>query len=352
MSTRIGIEQIQVGMVIDKPIYKHNGVLLIPRQTTITPRVQQLLKEYLVEYIDIEEKAAMPIATSTEAIKETEAFKVFDQGMLATTENLKSTLSHVAHTDEALDVQTLVAEVDNLFKKADNNIQLLDMMYCMRSYDDLTYTHSVNVALMCHIMGRWLGLSEEDMQVLSLCGLLHDVGKVDIPQEIITKPGRLTKEEFDVIKEHPVKGYKILEKQAIDERIKAAVFMHHEKCDGTGYPKGLKGEQIDDFAKIVTIIDVYDAMTANRIYRKGMCPFKVVEALIDEGFEKYDPKYLLLFLERITETYINKPVRLSNGQEGNIVMINKNDLSHPIIQMGNEYINLSIHKQITIEAIL
>ncbi len=352
MGTRIGIEQIQMGMVIDKPIYKQNGVLLVTSQTRITPRIKELLKEYLVEHVEIAAKQVDPIETSVEAIKETKAFKAFDEGLLTTTQNLKSTLSYVVNTDEELDVQALVAEIDNLFKTANNNIQLLDMMYCIRNYDDLTYTHSVNVALMCHIMGRWLGLSQEDIQVLSLCGLLHDVGKTQIPQEIITKPGKLTKEEFDVIKLHPIKSYTILEKQDVDERIKAAAYMHHERCDGTGYPRGLKGEQIHEFAKIITIIDVYDAMTADRVYRKGMCPFRVIEVLMDEGFEKYDPRYLLLFLERITETYINKPVRLNNGQEGKIVMINKNDLSRPVVQVGNEYVNLSIHKQLMVEAIL
>ena len=352
MSTKIRVEKTEIGMIIDKPIYRLNGVLLIPAHTVITTRVQQLLQEYFIDYVEVQEHQEQLMDTSKGAIKETKAFKKFNQEIVLTTEHLKNGLSNLVNNTSSVNVQALAEEVVSLFKTAETTIQLLDMMYCMRDYDDLTYTHSVNVALMCQIMGEWLKLSQVDKEVLVLCGLLHDVGKLDIPSAIITKQGKLTDDELNIIKEHPIKSYTILESQDMDQRIKAAAYMHHEKCDGTGYPQGLKGDAIEEYAKIVTIIDIYDAMTADRIYRKGMCPFKVVETLIAEGYDKYDPKYLLLFLERITETYINKYVHLSNGQTGKIVMINKNDLAHPVIHAGNQYIDLSQNKNITIEVVL
>lgn len=352
MGRHIEVEQLALGTIIEKPVYRENGVLLVASETTVTFRIKKLLQEYSIDFVEIKDQPAHLIETSVEDIKQTKAFETFNKGLVETTKNFKAILAQVVNTEKPLDVETLVTEVNQLFQAATNNIQLLDMMYCMRDYDDLTYTHCVNVALMCHVMGKWLDLSPEDTQVLCLCGLLHDVGKTQIPQEIITKSQRLTEEEFALMKSHPVKSYDILKNQDIDERIKAVAYMHHEKCDGTGYPKGLRSNQIHDFAKIVTIIDIYDAMTADRVYRKGMCPFKVVEILINEGFEKYDPKYLLLFLERITETYINKPVRLNDGQEARIVMINKNNLARPVIQIGETYIDLSGHKELTIEAIL
>lgn len=352
MGIKIEMNQVQMGMITDQPVYKQNGVLLVASQTTITPRIKELLAEYLIEYVEIKVQQIDLEENSVESIRKTETYKVFKRGLLAATATLKDSLYRAIYTEKPLDLQTLVTQVDNLFRVANNSIQLLDMMYCMRYYDDLTYIHCINVGLMCNIMGGWLGLSQEDRQVLSLCGLLHDIGKVEIPQEIVTKPGKLTAEETTIMKRHPIKSYELLEKQIIDERIKAAAYMHHEKCDGTGYPKGLSGSEINDFAKIVTIIDVYDAMTADRVYRPGICPFKVIDILINEGFKKYDPRYLLLFLERMTETYINKPVRLSNGQIGRIIMINRNDLARPVIQVGKAYINLSKNKQVEIEEVI
>ena len=352
MSRILSVDKTEIGMIIDKPIYRNNGVLLIPSDTVITTRVKQLLTEYYIEYVEVQENQVPLMDTSKSVIKETKAFKTFNKEILSATEHLKDSLSSLVSEDNGINVQKLGEQVFSLFNTAETTIQLLDMMYCMRDYDDLTYTHSVNVALMCQIMGEWLKLSSEDKKVLVLCGLLHDVGKMDIPQSIMTKQGKLTEDEMNIIKEHPVKSYNILENQDLDDRIKETAYMHHEKCDGSGYPKGLKGNEISEFAKIVTIIDVYDAMTADRVYRKGLCPFKVVETLIAEGYDKYDPKYLLLFLERITETYINKYVHLSNGLTGKIVLINKNDIAHPVIQIGEKYIDLSKNKNISIEVVL
>ena len=128
--------------------------------------------------------------------------------------------------------------------------------------------------------------------------------------------------------------------------------MHHERCDGTGYPLGLTGPRIKDFAKIVAIADVYDAMTSKRVYRGPLCPFKVIEIFIEEGLQKYEAKYILTFLNQITNTYIHNRVRLTNGQEGDIVLINQLDIARPIVKCGNEFVNLAERRELHVEAIL
>ena len=151
---------------------------------------------------------------------------------------------------------------------------------------------------------------------------------------------------------HTIKGYNIIKDKDIDSRIVNTILMHHERCDGSGYPNGLTGNQIDDFAKIVAIADVYDAMTSARIYRGPLCPFEVIELFETEGYQKYDAHYLLTFLDGIVQTYIHNEVRLSNGQKGKIVMLNKNALTKPVIQSGKSFIDLSKHKEISILEIL
>ncbi len=117
--------------------------------------------------------------------------------------------------------------------------------------------------------------------------------------------------------------------------------MHHEKCDGSGYPYGLTGDEIDKFSKIVTIADIFDAMTSERAYRSAMCPFTVIKYFEDDGIQKYDMKYILTFLENVSNSYLNHRVTLSNGMEGNVIFINHDNYSKPVIRTeNNEVIDL------------
>lgn len=122
-----------------------------------------------------------------------------------------------------------------------------------------------------------------------------------------------------MIKTHTIEGYKILQNQPVNDHIKNAALMHHERCDGSGYPFGLTGNRIDKFAKIVSIADVYDAMTAARVYRGPLCPFTVIDIFEKEGLQKYESEYILCFLKNVVLTYIGQRVRLTNGQEGDVV---------------------------------
>ena len=128
------------------------------------------------------------------------------------------------------------------------------MINQMHSINDSVYAHCVNVALISRMIGRWLRLEQQDLNILTCCGLLHDIGKLAIPDEILNKPGKLTDEEFATIKSHPVLGYQMIANQNLDARIKQAIFMHHERYDGSGYPNKLSGESLPNFAMIVAIV--------------------------------------------------------------------------------------------------
>ena len=182
--------------------------------------------------------------------------------------------------------------------------------------------------------------------------MLHDIGKLSIPDSIIKKPGKLSNEEFAIVKTHTTKGYDILSSQTLPDAVKYAALMHHERCDGTGYPRRLKYDKIDRFARLVAIADVYDAMTSARVYRGPMSPFTVVETFEREGLQKYDPEYILVFLEHIVNTYLNNRVLLSDGRKGEVVLINKQALSKPLIQLEDGFLDLAKHKDIIIEKIL
>ena len=357
---RISISLAKPGMRIAEHIYTPTNLLIIPKNCVLTSKAIDLLKSYMINYIYIEKENKDYLDYQLEEeederlekIKKTIEFKKFEKEFSSSTQSIKSSINDVVTQNKEISVNELLNAVDNVLKKSQNGYHVFDLLQCIRNIDDQTYVHSLNVAMICNVLGHWLKLSEEDLKIITLCGLLHDIGKVAVPLEILTKPAKLSDEEYEKIQEHTVEGYKLLRKRNIDSRIKQAALLHHEACDGSGYPYGFQKEQIPKFARIVTIADVYDAMTANRVYRGPMCPFAVIENLEKGKYDKYDPNYLLPFLNRITESYINSTVRLSNNEKGIVIMSNKDALSRPIVQVKDKFLDLSQEKDIRIEMIL
>ncbi|MDR2888851.1 MAG: HD-GYP domain-containing protein, partial [Lachnospiraceae bacterium] len=260
--------------------------------------------------------AAEPSPSYSERVKETADFQYFGQTFTADIDSFKEAINDIIEKGAPLEVNRLLKQTMDLISDHNNYISIFDMLHNMREYDDCTYIHSVNVALICNVFARWLKMSAEETKLATMCGLLHDIGKLMIPDDIIKKPGKLTSQEYDVIKKHCQEGYKLLVNSELDKHIKNAALMHHERCDGSGYPYGLDAPRIDKYAKMVAIADVYDAMTSARIYRGPLCPFIVISVFENEGLQKYDTRCIMTFLENIVNTYLLNRVRLSNGLEG------------------------------------
>ena len=354
---RIMTSNLIPGMVTAEDVFSHNNQLILPRGLTLTDKAITKLEFYSVSAVNIREdsvepsEAQAPEPTYSERIRSSEEFIRFKKEYEEEMEEFKGSVNDII-TKNVIDTDALLEQPEKLLEENSNGIHIFDMLHNMRMYDDPTYAHCLNVALICHVFGTWIKMDEEDIKTLTLCGLLHDVGKLMVPESIISKPAKLTTEEYDIIKTHSLEGYNKLKTMDINDHIKNAALMHHERCDGSGYPFGLKTNRIDRFARIVSIADVYDAMTSARVYRGPLCPFQVISIFEQEGLQKYDPEYILIFLGYIVNTYMHNRVRLSNGMEGDIVLINKLDLSKPMVQCGNHYVDLSREHGIFVEAIL
>lgn len=351
------------GMTVAKDVITQDNILLIPKGTILNEYRILRLKSYSIRalYIEIpqetknknsEEISTDSNLTYSKQIKASKEFKQFHMDYDKNIEDFRVQLNEIVSNNDTIDADHLLEETRNLIKSSRNSLHLFDMIHNIRDYDDLTFAHSINVSMICNIIGRWLHYSQEDIDALTLAGLLHDIGKLIIPHEIITKPDRLTPQEYSIIKTHPLHGYNIVKDKNIDERVKLAVLEHHERCDGSGYPNGKKDAEIHDFSKIVAIADVYDAMTSNRVYRKGICPFDVIEQFEKDGFLKYDMKFLQPFLNGVVQTYMNNSVQLNNGKIGKIIMLNNQSLSRPVIQVENQFIDTSKEKSVHIESII
>lgn len=354
-AVRIRTDQARPGMIVASDIYNMSNQLIIPKGTKLDDRMITRLRFYNVYGFTVYKGTEMePVREESyiEALRSTEDFKKFKRTYVDSVNKVESNFNGVISGNEEFDIDKLLEDTDRILKESRNGAHILEMLHGIRDYDDITYVHSLNVSLICNIFAGWLRLSEEETRNLTLGGLLHDIGKLMIPKEIIAKAGKLTKEEFEIVKTHTIKGYKVLKDYPIDIKIKYAALMHHERCDGSGYPNGFVSEQIDDYAKIIAIADVYDAMTSNRLYRKAICPFDVVENFERDGFLKFDPKFLLPFLERIVQSYLHNIVRLNDGREGEVVMINRLSLSRPVIRIGKDFVDLSKDHKLMIESII
>lgn len=347
------------GMKLDEDAYGANDVLIVPKGTELDDKIITALSFYTVQSVRITDDTAgieppsqsEQESTYSQRIRKSVEFKVFEKKFEQSIGSLKKNLSDLVLRSR-VNLDELYVEPARLVASNPSGIHMFDMLHNMRLFDDPTYVHSLNVSLICNVFGRWLNLPYQDVKILTLCGLMHDVGKMKVPNQIIGKPARLTDEEFRIIKRHTLEGYYMMKDMDIDEHIKMTALMHHERCDGGGYPSRLTTEQIDPFARIVAIADVYDAMTSARVYRGPICPFKVIEIFQQEGLNKYDPKYILTFLEYITDTYMNNTVELSDGRRGQIVMINKLNLSRPLIKLSDGYVDLYEQRDLSIEKII
>ena len=359
---RLTPKELEIGMIIAEPVTTPLGQLLAEKDTEVTRQLINRMKLYRVEYAMVEgtypdtpepKTHAAASKTHSQRVAASNEFKDFQLKYFQSIDELKKVFN-AAYKDSAdIDTTELLASVSDLFTSRKTIIELFDMLFNMRILTDPLYSHCLNVGLISRMIGRWLKLGREELNLLTLAGLLHDIGKIKIPDEVLNKPGKLTDSEFALIQRHPIFGYDILKKQPLDPRIKKAALMHHERCDGSGYPSKLTDKFIDDYAMIVGIADVYDAMTAARSYRAPLCPFQVLSNFEEDGYQKYKTKYILTFLKHIASAYQNNRVILSDGHACNIVMLNQHSLSRPMVQLDDgSIIDLSTRKDLFIKSVL
>jgi len=358
---RLNTSELTPGMVTAEDVYTYTNQLLVPKGSVLNDKSITKLEFYSIINVRVEDELSkeflsepqMPEDVSySEKIKKSPEFIAFKAKFDEEVPKFQHMLDSVAQNKKALNVDELLNFTLNLLKSDSGYLSVFDMLHNMRQYDDMTYVHSINVALMCNVFARWLRMSEEETKMATICGLLHDIGKVAVPEDIIKKPGKLTEGEYTVVKKHTLEGYNALKAQNVPEPIMNAALMHHERCDGSGYPFGIKNSKIDMYAKMVAIVDVYDAMTSARIYRGPMCPFKVVDIFESEGLQKYDTRFIMTFLENIVNTYMLHRVKLNDGRVGDVVFINRSSLANPTIKCGNEFVDLSAEPNLFIEAII
>jgi putative nucleotidyltransferase with HDIG domain len=282
-------------------------------------------------YFDIRKTYVASAVSYSQKLQKTPEFINFQIAYTKCLNDLGIVFSRIKGNHVMDGSQVLLSDCENICRGR-TPLEIFDMVHAMRSLEDSIYSHSLNVALISRIIGRWLKYDKAMLDSLTLAAMLHDIGKTSVPPNILNKTGKLSPEEFNEIKKHTVYGEDILREAHADKVFTDAALNHHERSDGSGYPNGLYADDIDDFSAIIGIADVYDAMTAARPYRAPLCAFQVIEEFEKDGLSKYNPRFILTFLSHVASMYNNSKVMLSDGRAARIVYINSAALSRPVVE--------------------
>lgn len=343
------ITEIVPGMKTSKDVMTEDGKVALSEGIVLTANLIERLKNWDISYVDVYEPVDEDIVV-THPVSVQQRF--FDQ--------YSETISSVRKAFDSVrfEKRIPIAEMTELVNQAIEpmltSVGVINHLHMVRRQDDYTFRHLVNVSVIAGILGKWLGYSEDKIIEIIFTGILHDVGKTQIPLEILNKPGRLTAEEMAIMMRHTSLGYNLVRSiPDIPPSIGYGVLEHHERMDGTGYPLGIVHDKIHPYAKIIAVADIYDAMTSDRVYHRKVSPFKVVEMMMGEMFGKLDPEICAVFLNNVRDYFIGNVVELNDGREGEVVYLGPFIASRPVVRTGDgEFLDLEKQKEISIVKLL
>lgn len=321
---KLQLINVKSDMVLGKTIYSASGNTLLAAGVGLTTVYINRLKELGVPALYIKDglcdDVGMPeiISEATRVDAQKAVKEVFEQcmkGEEVSFNAIKDMANHIV--DEA------IANREALLNQTD-----------IRTVYDYSYGHSVNVALIAVMTGIALSYNQLQLRDLSVGALLHDIGKTFISNEILNKQGRLTAKEFQEVKSHCAKGFELLRKHEEISLLSAHVaFQHHEKYDGSGYPRGLKGKDIHELARIAALADVYDTLTTERVDRKAYTPFQAMQVIIDCSISHFDPSLLKLFMQNIAVYPVGSVLSLTSGEIGVVIKTRRENPKRPVVRI-------------------
>lgn len=323
----VHIDSVKEGMILAKPLLGKNGELLLNKGVVLfssyVSKIKQL--DYNGIYIEDELSKGIEIPDIIDEKLRFEAVKSV-KAVFINIEEGKGIPRHI--------YRNLTDIIDDIVGSILENKAALLNIIDLKAFDNYTFYHCVNVCILSIVIGKALNLNKKQLYNLGLTAILHDIGKTFIQKEILNKNGKLSNEEFEIIKAHPSKGYCYV-KDYFDVPAVTCVGIlhHHERYDGSGYPMGIKGDKISLFGRIVSVSDVYDAITSDRPYRKALPSFEAIEYIMGNSGIAFDPEIAKVFTQKIAPYPVGASVRLSNDMVGLIVENHQDCCTRPKIKI-------------------
>lgn len=334
------VEYLWDGLVLNDDIFNYTGaVLLLPKGETVTRAKLEKLMGFYGEnknimvyedtYLEIMSDEHVPLEVRQKVTEGHVGYTKLHQDI--------GSLFRSPNYEYWLDIEKMAPLIQAVAGKLEDfdPVTILSCINFPRPMDEGLQRHSLNVAFLNGMQAEWLELPKENVYTLVLAGLLHDIGKTMIPEEILNAPRRLTEEELKIMQRHPVYSDELLEGKFADD-VRLAARHHHEKLNGKGYPDGIMGDEIGLCARITAISDIYDAMVSARSYKGARLPLNVFDMFYEGEFDGLDRSLTMTFLKNMRTKYTDKQVVMSNGRRGKILFIPLNDADHPIIEQDDE----------------
>lgn len=336
---KLSVHSVKPGMVLYDDVYNERKELLLKSNTELTAdKIKMLIAEYIDQLTLAEpDEIGMTHYKHLHSSDHFQEFNVVYNQCLVHFGKILRTLD----TGLNLNTDKLLTLRDDIMCSVMNGEQLLDYLYNMiPNENEITYNHCFNCGLLCYVFAQWCGFPKQDLDTITLCGFLFDIGKTKIDSALLWKPDKLSPEEYQQMQHHIHLGYDLIKNKKVPPRVINVMIMHHERCDGTGYPARLKADRIDPYAMLAAITDTYEAMTHPRAQRLALTPFQAIRSFEEQGFQKYGAYNTKKILTRIANMYVDRYVALNNKIEGRITEIHEDALSRPTIFSKNIFLDL------------
>jgi HD-GYP domain-containing protein (c-di-GMP phosphodiesterase class II) len=323
-------------MKVGRAVYSADGRVLLNAGVVLRETYLAHLKRLGVPAIYVQSELAPDVAppdvlqekTRQVVTKELKTFLGNISGSLG------QTVGKSARAFGAADVSSLRSALGLVVDELASNPQALLHLQDIRTADEYTLGHSIGVCVLSVMVGVTMGLDKNSLRDLGLGAVLHDLGKIRVPPEILNKPGPLTPDEMKIMQAHTTWGFEILSAQReVSYHSAHVALQHHERWNGSGYPRGLKGEAIHPYARIVAVADVYDAMVADRVYRPGFAPERALRVLSEICHDFFDPKVYAAFVVNIAKYPVGSVVELNDGHTAVVVEVTKGMADRPRVRV-------------------
>ncbi|QHW30654.1 HD-GYP domain-containing protein [Paenibacillus rhizovicinus] len=331
------IQMCQPGMRLAKKIYSEEGLVLLGADVELNQKLISRLYDCGIHYVYIQDPRTADLVVPDLISEETRHRALSEIRTnfrdLMDRPNRKSGVTYPYIGKSFRQIMGMV--IDDLTGQKDAMVMLMNMGIV----DNYLFNHSLNVSVYTTVLGIANGYTRDELMTLGLGAVLHDIGKTQISVHILKKHSGLTREEYEEMKRHAERGYYLLKDEPNIPLLAAhCAYQHHERLDGSGYPRGIKGNEIHEYAKWIGIVDSYDAMTTTRVYRNPLLPHEAVESLYAGTGTLYEQRMLQLFRDKVAIYPLGIEVRLSSGESGVVVDINSSCPHRPVVRvLSDEY---------------